>query len=326
MKLAKRFIIWAALMLAMVFVVNTAGTLVVKFVLADSIYAPALIGYSKKADTMIHPTLKEPDENNRTNGLSGLVMRSLLDDERFSNRVNFFYNFLFLCIDIDQSIIFFEEDGLSELSEGIYALAYGEKEDESLSHMRNATGVIDIRAFCELPNAKEFYDTLEQYPDAKLKLDSYSIDENFIIQPAEITVLNGGDSTIKVFDFQCDGKKISAENVYVYNSNDSGIDNEYHCFRNKMRDAYLGERKVEKVAKSLVDKVAFDGGDMYTMESSYGLGHYMTKYYEVKGDYSMICVLDFNFVSDVLVYIVVLGIIITLLTFLLGRKKKNEYY
>lgn len=325
----KRFIIWAVLMFAMVFVVNTAGTLVAKFLFSDKLYVPAMRGYSARGEAMLYPTPKEPDEKSKSNGLSSLYLRSLLDDERLPNKMSFLYNFLFLYVDIDQSVIFFDKDGMSEFSNGVYASVYEQKNelkgDDKLSHIRYIVGLIDVRDFCERNDTNELYKTLKDHPDAVLKLNSYSMD-NLTVRPAKIIVLDGNGNAIRSFDYDCDGEIINADNIYICNDNEGAIYNDLHGFCNKLSYAYLGERRVDKKAKALVDKVDFGSGDTYHYESNYGFGHYTAKCYEVIDDYSMICVMEFNFITDALVYIVILGIPITLLTFLLGRKKKNEYY
>lgn len=325
----KRFIIWVASLVVMAFCVNTVGILVARNFFADKLYVPAMRGYSKNAERMLYPTLKEPDEKNKTNGLTSFALRSLLSDERLPNKMNFLYNFLFLYVDIDQSVILFDKDGMSDFSKGIFATAYEQKNeregDDKLSYMRYILGLIDVRDFCDKNNTKELYKTLKEHPDAVMKMESYSI-ENFSIQPAKIIVLDGNGNAIRSFDFKCDGEIISANNVYIRNDNENEVYNEFHSFCNKMGDAYLGERRVDKIAESLVDKVDFSGGDTYNMERSYGFGHYTAKIHEVIGDHSMICVMEFNFIIDDLVYMGIFFIPITLLVFLLKRKKKNEYY
>lgn len=320
MKLAKRFIIWAALMLITAFCVNLVGTVVNKVVLADML-VPAMTGYSNKGEKLLHPTLKEPDENDKSNGLSGLTIRALLDDERLVNKESFVTSLLFLYGNIDQSVILFDKDGMSEFSKGIFVNAY-EKKGDTIDHIRYNVGLINVRNFCELDGAKDFYETLKKYPDAVIRVDSYSVN-NFVIQPASLTVLDGDESEIKSFDFPCDGDIITADNVYIYDDNDGDYTNDFHGFCNKMTDAYLGERRSDKMAEKLVDDVDFSNDGQYVKKSSFGFGHYITKTYEVHGDYAMICVLDFDFMTGVILYIIIAGIPITLLTFLLGRRKKS---
>lgn len=328
MKTAKRFVVWAALMLVMTFCVNASGTLVVKNIFGNTIL-PAMAGYAAKAENMLHPTPKEPDAKKKSNGLTKLVTRSLIDDFRSINKKNILLNFVFMYVYMDQSIIMFDKDGMSELSRGIFADVY---EDTSgtgsfVEHLKNTVGLINVREFCELDNAEEVYDTLKKYPDAVLRLDSYSI-SNYLIRPAAITVLDGDGSEIRSFDFKCGGEIISAENIFIYDDNsvDGESENDYHGFCNEMTTAYMGVRRSDKIADELIDSIDFDNGDMSETKSVFGFGHYIAKSCEVSGDYAEICVLDFDFSSSVIMYIVIFSIPITLLTFLWGRKKKNEYY
>lgn len=323
MKSTKRILLWAAVMLAAIFCINLAGTLVAKYFFS-AMLTPTMLGYAAKGETMLHPTLKEPDEKNKTNGLSGLVIRSILDDTRLVNSTSFAANFLFMNVKIDHSVILFERDGMSAFSSGIFADVYEEKTGESIDHMRYTVGLLSVRDFCELDCAEDIYEVLKNHPDAVMKLDSYSISD-FLIQPASVTILDGSGNVIRAFDCPCSGELLHSENTYIFNDNDSKLVNDLHGFCNKMSDAYLGERKSDKIAKQLVDEVDFAKDGDAVIKSGYGFGHYISKSYDVGGDYAMIFVFDFNFMGGVILYTVIACIPITFLTFFLGRKKKNSF-
>ncbi len=321
MKLAKRFMIWAALMLAAAFCVNLIGTIMVKSILSDTL-TPTMLGYSAKGEKILHPTPKEPDEKDKTNGLSGLFMRALLDDQRLVYK-SFWGNFLFLNVTIDQTVILFEKDGMGALSKGVFADVY-EDTGESVDHIRHTVGLLSVRDFCELDCAEEIYETLNNNPHAVLKVDSYSISE-FLIQPASVTILNGDGNALGTFECPCSGEIIRSENTYIYDDNSFESENDLHGFCNKMTTAYLGERTSDKIAEKLVGDVAFENGDHDMTKSGFGFGHYISKSYDVHGNYAMIYVFDFNFITGVVMYIIIACIPITLLTFLIGRKKKNAF-
>lgn len=320
MKLAKRFLIWTASMLVAAFCINVIGTIVVKLILSDTL-TPTMLGYASRGETMLHPTLKEPDEENKTNGLSGLAIRSFIDDERLSNKTNFLHHFLFMYVDIDQSVIMFDKDGLSALSKGNFADVYEAETGEFTDYARHTVGLISVCDFCELDCAEDIYETLENHPDAAIRVDSYSISD-FLMQPASITILDGSGNEIGTFDCPCDGEIIASENTYIYDDNSSKLVNEFHGFYNEMTVAYLGERTSDKVAEKLIDKVDFENGDQDVTKSGFGFGHYISKSYEVRGDYAMIYVFDFHFMSSIIMYSIIACIPVTLLTILLGRKKK----
>lgn len=324
MRIMKRFIIWAVLMLVAAFCLNTAGTVVVKVVLSNTLTS-ALVGYSKKGESMLHPTLKEPDEKNKTNGLSGLAIRALLGDIRLYNNPSFLTNFVFLNGNMDQTTIMFDKNGMSEFSKGIFANVY-EKKDGSIDYMRNAVGLISVRDFAELDCAKEICETLENYPDAVVKLDAYSI-SSLTVQPASLTILDGNDSLIKTYECPNSGEIVKADNVYIYDKNYNGSDgNELHSFCNDLNLAFIGERRTDKIAEKLIDEVDFSAGDCYVHKSGFGFGHYTSKNYEITGDYAMITVCDFSFIKGVLLYMALLSVPIALPTFLIGRKKKDYFY
>lgn len=323
MKSTKRIAVWIALMLASAFCFNLIGTLIVKTFLGD-VLMPSMVGYSSKGEQMLHPTLKEPDETNKTNGLSALAVRALLSNIRLVDKTNFAGNFLFLNVSIDQTVILFDKNGMSNFSKGIFANVYAAEDGESLAHIRNITGLLSVDDFCTLDCAEEVYKTLENTPSAVIKIDSYSISD-FLIQPASFTILDSNGNTVRTFKCPCDGEVIHSDNTYIYDAYERDSDHPLHDFYDKMRDTYLGERTSDKVAEKLVDKIDFANGDQYVNMSGFGFGHYLGKSYEVRGDYAMISVFDINFIDGVIMYIIIACIPITLVAIFSGRKKKNKF-
>lgn len=318
MKKAKLCAIWLGMVVVMVFCVNLIGTFVVKGVL-DNLLTPAMLGYAAKGETMLHPTLKEPDEENKTNGLSGLAIRALLDDTRIMNGTNFLGNFIFMNVTVDQSVIMFDKDGLSTLSKGIYANVYEEQEEEGINHIRHCVGLLNIRDFCELDCAEDVYQTLKEHPGAVIKVNSYS-NTDFLIQPASITILDSSGNTVKTYDCPCSGEIILSDITYIYDDNSGGIENDLHGFCNEMTLAYVGERTSDKIAEKLVDEIEFTGSDQSVHKPGYGFGHYASKSYEVRGDYAMISVFNYDFTGSIIVYGILSCILATLLTMLIKRR------
>lgn len=320
MKLVKRFVIWAVIMAVTVFCVNLVGTVVVSTFLGRTLSA-SMTGYSKKGDTMLHPTLREPDEKNKTNGLAGLAVRALLDDTRIMNGMSFFSTFVFMNDTIDQSVIFLEADGSAPFSRGSYEAVYEKKDDKSL-YIRSVVGLICVDDFCKNDCAEDVYDLLKNTPNAVIKVNSYSISD-FLISPAELTVYDEGGNALGTFSCPCEGSVINADNIYVHNGNESDEDNDMCSFFKEMEVVHLGERRSDREAEKLAEKVSFNGDAEYS-KTSYGLGHMVQKSYEVSGDYAMVTALDYCFIKSVILYAIIFAVPITLLTFLVGRKKKES--
>lgn len=319
MNKVKSGIIWLAMVIGLVFCVNLIGTFVVKGIL-DNLLSSAMLGYAAKGETLLHPTLKEPDEKNKTNGLSGLAIRALLDDTRIMNGTNFMGNFIFMNVTVDQSGILFEKDGLTPLSKGIFADVYEEREGESIDHIRYTVGLLNVRDLSELDCAGEIYETLKAYPEAVIRLDAYSVSSDFLVQPAVMTILDDKGNTIKTYDCPCGGDIIESDNTYIYDENSSGGENDLHSLCNEMTLAYVGERRADRIAEKLVDKIEFTGSDQSVYKPVYGFGHYASKSYEVRGDYAMISVFNYDFTGSIIVYGILSCILATLLTMLIKRR------
>ena len=319
MRFFKRSIVWLVLMTVTAFCVNLAGTAVVKIFLANTL-TPSMMGYSQKGETLLHPTYREPTEEKKSNGLGGLVVRSLLDNARIVDGTNFIATFAFLNDTVDQTVIFLEKNGSSPLYRGSFEAVYTDT-GEKTAYMRSTVGAISVNEFCKNDCAKDVYELLKKTPNAVIRVDSYSISD-YAVSPASLTVFDENGNEVGQFDCKSSGDIITADNVYVHNSNKSSDETDMCSFCADMKVVYLGERRSDRAADKLAEKVSFDGATEYS-KTSYGFGRLTTKMYEVSGDYAMVTVLDFSFISGVLLYIAIAAVPITLLTFLVGRKKKE---
>ena len=321
MKLGKRLAIWVIVMAAAVFCLNIAGTAMSKFVLATKL-VPAFTGYVKKADNMLHPKM---EITGKTNGLQQLAIRSLLSNTRIDTHTNFWSAFLFIDVKIDQSVQFFDDEE-SAFSKGIFANVYTDN-GEKIGYIKNVTGLISVDDFCKLEGAKEFYEALEKYTSAEIRVDEYSISD-YLIKPAKLTLVFEDGDEIKSFDFPCDGDIIKGENTFIHDegSTTSVKDDEtgYNSMYIKMRDAYLGERKADRIADKLAEKVDLTSDADY-QKSVYGFGHYAAKCYQVSDGKAMVWVCDFRFMKSILLYTGIIAVPVTLIVFLVGRRKKNDY-
>lgn len=321
-KLGKRFAIWAIIMVVALFVINIAGTLVSKFLLAPTL-VPAFSGYSRKADNMLHPKM---EQKGKANGLQQLAIRSLLSDTRIDARTSFISTFLFLDVQIDQSVQFIDGEEDSLFTKGIFANVYTET-GETASYIKSVTGLISVDDFCKLDGAKEFYEALKKYPSAEIRVDSYSISD-YLVKPEKLTLVYESGDEIESFEFPCDGEIINGENTFIHDEGalTSEADNEmgYDSMYIKMRDVYLGERRADKIADKLVKEVDLSSDTDY-QKPVYGFGHYAVKSYEVTDGRAMVWVCDLRFTRSLILYAIIVAIPVTLLTFLIGIRKKKEY-
>ena len=324
MKIVKRTVIWLMLMLIIFLIVNTAGGLFIRHQVGNDL-TRATSGYSKKGEMMIHPVPKEKTEDSRANGLQGIVVRALLSDGRLDNQNSFWYNFLFLNMTVDQTVKFWDKDGTNELSGGIFALVY-QKLGEKLDYMYNPVGVIDIDRFIEQDCASEVYRILEKEDSAQIRLDSFSI-KNYIIQPASFTILDESGNEIKSFECSVGGELSDFKDCYIYSDKDKKSSG-FNMYK-KMKDAYLGEQSTEKTAKKLMEKADFDDPSQSVTKWSFGPASVTSKHLETTDGYAQVSVIRFCYWKSVVLYMIILGAVMTLIFLIICRKKDkkaNSFY
>lgn len=316
----KKFIIWLCSMIAIVLLVNTAGGFFVKLTLGN-IMMPAYMGYSKKIDTFIHPEYVEPTEEKKTNGLQGLAIRSVFSNGRLNNKNNFFYNFLFMNVYIDESHIFFDSDGTNQLSSGIFANVFIDNGNIA-DYIRNTVGVVNINEFCKLEGTAEIYKLLKEQ-DVRIRLDSYTINDNYVISPVELTVLDKNDNELLKSFFPVNGDLVKASGVYFYDDI-SDKEHSVHSLYKKMTDAYHGERKTDRIANKLIDKAVFDNGNQSEENFYFGIGTLTMTNVEVTDNKAMITALRFNYLGGVILYTIILGATLTAIMFAVSQVKKRK--
>ena len=320
----KKIIIWICSMIAIFFIVNTVGGLFVNSIFAKT-YTPALYGWSKKTEIFIHPKMVEPSEKSKTNGLHGLHTRSLICNGKFSTGNNILTNFLFANVTIEESHIFFDKDGTNELSCGTFINVYNKK-DESLGYITQNIGIIIVDDFCKLDGAKDFYKEIKN-KEYKFRLDSYTIGENYVITPVEITVLNKFNNEVFTKSFPANGEEIKAENIY-FSENNNDVDEFGSSLAKKMNNVYDGMKKTGKIVNSLKDKAFFDNGDQSDTDTSFGIFTVVNTNVEITENNAMVSAICYNYYKGVIFYTVFLGIILTVIMFAISQvqKKKNQFY
>lgn len=319
----KKFVIWLCSMLAIVLVVNTAGGFFVKLTVGNMYYT-SLQGFSKKAETLIHPEYVEPTEEKKSNGLHGLAGRSSLSNGRLTIENHFLYNFLFMNIYIDESHIFMDKDGTNELSSGIFAIVFKDDNGNTIDYdyLRNAAGVVNINEFCKLEGTDEIYKLLKEQ-DVTIRLDSYTINENYVITPVELTVLDRDNNEILHQCYPANGEIIKASDLFFHDDTADKEHSGYSMYK-KMTDAYRGVTKADKIAEKLVDKAIFDGEDQRDGKSYFTFGALIMTKVEVTDNKAMITALRFNYIKGVILYTVIFGTILTVIMVLVIRAKKRK--
>ena len=322
MKIVKRTALWLALMLAIAVIVDVLGSIVCTLLVVNSMDG-AYIGYSKQAEKRIVYKINEVDEKNNSNGLAPMILRVVMDDDSWNSHNSLLELSVFTDLDIDESHIFFTKDITNEFSKGIFALVY-EDTGISVSYVKTPVGLIDINEFIKLDSSSDFFTELEKNKDATIRVDAYSID-NFTVTPSKLTILDENGNALRSFEFPTDGKIIEKDNIYIKNKYDKHYTG-YGVY-NKMKTAYKGERKVDRIARDLVPKAEFSQGKHYETNHSYGFASIYSKHVETYDDSAYVYVMRFSFISSFLFYTAIFGLIMTVIFILKCRKKdKEEWY
>ena len=332
MKIVKRSVLWLSIMLVLELIINTAGAFIVKHAAADMMTS-SMVGYSRKSGNMLHPTLIEDyDGVNKTNGLSGLTIRALLSDGYLYNHSKFMYNFLFLNFTMEQSVIFFDEEGTYPVSSGIFNVAYkdyGNKTD----YIKSVLGIIDVKEFCKLDGAKAFYNELEKKQYSYVRLDKYSVDESFVLKPAKVTLLDEDKNELRSFEFPCDGDIVDGEGCcYIYDSinKDDDMKNSSTLLYKKMTDAYCGTIKTDSIAQELMKEADFTQSEQRDTKTSYGFACLTSKHVETTDGNAMTFALRFSYIKGVILYTIIFAVILTAILLPIwickDRKNRSSYY
>ncbi len=139
----------------------------------------------------------------------------------------------------------------------------------------------------------------------------------------KITVLHEGGAEIESFDFPASGEVINSDNTYIDHDNKDKLHSGRSLYL-KIKVAKRGERRSDRIAKQLADKVVFANGDQNDYEKSYGNGVVNSKMVEVKDGKAMVTVLRFRFLRCVFADTAVLGAIMTLIMVLICRHKDKK--
>lgn len=313
--------IWIVGVVLITLMVNLVAFLFVRF----SIYAamPSFIKYAKIGEAFLYPqeyvkTMEKPEKINAI-----LTLRSLLSDNCMIFNQGIKGDLTCTSIRIDSATTFSSKNGESELSSGAW-MAVCEEQDGRLDTIKNTVGLLSVENLCELDGVKSLYDGLKANPDAKIRLDSYGIND-YIVEPVEISLVdeNGGMITkYERSDVPENLDIVTANNLYINSANDrySGEDNLY----NKMTLVYGGEGDADRLCKEAVSKISY--GKDYTAkpEINWGFGRFCVTDVCVVGDYSMVQVQEYIYIKTVFIYTILLNVCWTIgmiLLFPIGHNK-----
>ena len=245
MKIIKRAVLWLSIMLVLELLINAVGAFIVKRVGAENLIN-SMSGYSKRTEMILHPTFREENDG-KANGLSGLAVRTILSDGRLYNHTKFGYNFLFLNFTMEQSVVFFDKDGTTQVSSGIFNIAYEDRGSKT-DYIKFPVGIIDVKELCAQSNAEELYSALEKKQYDSIRLDEYSVDEDYIVRPKKMTLLDPDKNAIQSFEFPCEGEIIKDDSIYVYDmiKLNEQMRNSSTSLCKKMKDVYDGKLKTDK--------------------------------------------------------------------------------
>lgn len=323
--------IWLSIMLVLEVMINAAGAFLVKHAAAEEMTS-SLSGYSKKTELILHPTvIEDTDGTAKSNGLSALAVRSILSDGRLYNHTKFGYNFLFLNFTMEQSVVFFDENGTTQVSSGIFNTVY-EDRGTSLDYIKFPVGLIDVKELCAQSNAKELYSVLEKRQYDSIRLDEYSVDEDHIVRPKKMTFLDSGKNVIQSFEFPCEGEIITGDCYYVYDvlAANEQMRNSSTSLCKKMKDVYDGGQKTDKIAKELMKKADFSKSEQMDTKTSCGFACLTSKHVETTDGNGMTFALRFNYIKGVILYTIICAVILTAVCLPIwihnDKKKSKEYY
>lgn len=313
----KKLAIWLAAMTIVFLIVNTAGTLFIRHFISDTL-SKAVCGYSKRAERMLYPEKAAEGNENPERSISGLLgLRSLLNDNVINNQPGFLYYFLFMNFDVDETWVFFDENGMSELSSGIYARVY--KQDA----LTGSFGLLNVRELCENAETKAFYNVLEEHPEATIRLDAYTQIGN-TVKPLQLTLLDDSGSELysAAFTNHTGDKMINTDDTFIYNGDSTNLSTSNRLYE-KMRIAYSGERKSDRKAAEVAAAFSFSGEDIQKDTYSYGLGNMIVTHIENTGGYASVTVHHYHYMGDVICCTILLGTITTVILLIVFRKRRS---
>jgi hypothetical protein len=325
MKKIKRFAIWLALVIVIAVLTEAAGLAVVNLVGGPTLLDP-LRNWAKNAEKLTTPVLVEKtEENNYSNGLEDLYVRPILSNLRFNTSEETdtkFTELFFGNIDVDQSLIFYNKDGMNPLSTGIFLSAYQLPEGDE-NKIKNTLGVIDVNKFIQNDCAKDILEILENTDEEPtVQINAYSIDENYFITPAEITLSDKNGNVLGKFECSADGTIVKNDRTFVHSK--TFVHNDTDLL-NKLKTAYLGERQVDKLAAKAASEHDFSNGDTHREIKKPGLGNLTMIYSENSGDWGEVAVLRFSFVKSFFIYFSALNAVMTIIFLIVcaARDKKR---
>ncbi len=307
MKIVKKISLWLVSMLTTAALVEAVGLGFVHLIGGPDLIK-SLSAWSNKSEKLLTPVLVEKtEENNYSNGLENLYVRGIVDNVSYSLSEENEKAVLFFCdMDVDQSVIFFNKDGMTDLSTGSFLSVYQLPENET-SKLKNTIGLIDLGKLMENDDAAELSKMiLNTDEEPVIQINSYSISDNYIITPAEITVSGQNGNVLGKFEFSTGGNIIKSDNAFVNYGSKTYLDGDFKAVSS-------GERKVDKIAKQTAENMDFSSGDQYTGKKIIGIGSYTMIHSENTGEWGEVAVVKYSFLRSFILFFSVIGGILTVI-------------
>ncbi len=318
--------IWAILMIVIAILVY-AGCFALTNVF-DKILMPAMTGYSKKSGDFLYPYENsqafETDEEQAKKLSTYCYVRSMFNND--CTHYTFPQLKSLIVMDTEQAYRFVEKDGNSELQSGIWERAFRSDDESSYSYsIFNCIGLVDINKLCEKEESRELYNVLEKNRDAVIQINSY-IQNKALIEPVSVTVRDSGGNVILETEFSHgDGDLIICDDIKLSNRTDEDAGFNNIDVYLKMKLAYRGERKVDRLAEKYAEKIKFDGERI--TEKKFGFVSLKSVMYESNDDYGMIVIFYYNLVRIFIIWTVILGLVMTgIMAIVVKIKAKRNSY
>lgn len=327
-KTIKRICIWLAGTLLAAFLCAAAGAAVNTMLL--NILVPAYYGWSSKDNIYsVQPA------NERNNGLTGIGIRDLMCNRQIKLKAGITGLLIFSSFTEDETIMFFDADGRNERSTGIFASVYPDDDILRMPHMCWAVGVADIGKLCQQKEAREMFNVLMNNPEAVVHVNSYTVNDDYIVTPVSVTVNDKNGSKLADFTFDYTGDLITGN--YLLHNPPADENTEFtDSLCEKMNLGFQKERKNDRIAEKMYsDYEAGKYSDMMSVRENSSVTSYGRKVFgfgEVRSEYiettpegrGMISVISNRYLNSVIADTLIITAVMTAIMFAVWHSKDRK--
>ena len=301
MRIVKYLAVWLAGLLLCFAASDLVGAVLVRKSLGQT-YLNSLTGYSRKMRLPVSPadTADEQKQN-----AAALYMRALLSDMELRNHGKLLNYLLFTECELEQSLVFLNEEGRHSFSDGTYAAVMRES-DESIDMFRTI-GLVDVGVLSASSCADELLAALRDDRDARVVLESYTMEEDLHVQPVRIAVLDAAGQTLMTAELPAEGTVIEEEGVYI--DNPLEYEGDPSNLYEKLRYMRRGERPCQRRSAALSGEVPVGGADCEEDGHTLGLAQVTLWHWEVREGRGEAAVLTVYYLRSVLLYTGIAGVL-----------------